>query len=539
MTFKEFASYLSELDKTSLRNKMTEILADLFCQAKSAEIGKMCYLLQGRVAPLYTAVEFGMADRMMIRAIAKAMDVEPSAVISEFRGQGDLGSAIEKIKNQRLKMKTKNQKLKVTQVYDVLYRIAVSGGEGSQDKKIQILGDLLKEADPMSAKYIVRILLSKLRLGFSDMTILDALSWMMTQSKKLRGEIERAYNVRPDLSFIATTIKKMGIKGVEYVIPVVGTPDIVDGIKRQIKDDKAILEGEAIAYNPKTGEFLPFQETVQRKRKYDIEEMAKKVPLRLFAFDLLFLNGKSLLKEGYIERRKRLSEIVKKGETIMISEEKIVDSAERLEAIFAEEVKRGLEGIMAKRLDGEYQAGARNFNWIKFKKSYESKLTDTIDSVVMGYDLGQGKRNKFGIGDFLIGIYDNKKDKFVTIAKIGTGLTDLEWKQLEVKSQKTKVKSKPKNYDVDQMMECDVWVTPSMVVEIRADEITRSPVHTAGRLMGASKSGSSQMVVGAGYALRFPRLERFRDDKKPTDATTISEIEEMYKLQGKKGIENI
>lgn len=188
---------------------------------------------------------------------------------------------------------------------------------------------------------------------------------------------------------------------------------------------------------------------------------------------------------------------------------------------------------MAKRLEGTYRAGARDFNWIKYKKSYSSKLSDTIDVVVMGYDLGQGKRSGFGIGDFLIGIYDQKLDKFASVAKIGTGLTDEEWKQMKIKSDKLKVKSKPKEYDVDKMMECDIWIEPKIVVEIRADEITRSPVHTAGRVMGPSKSGSAYVVKEAGYALRFPRLERFRDDKSPQDATTLVEVEKMYKKQGK------
>jgi len=217
--------------------------------------------------------------------------------------------------------------------------------------------------------------------------------------------------------------------------------------------------------------------------------------------------------------------------TILLSDLKIVQNPKEIEEYFKEQVKNGLEGIMAKRLDGTYQAGARGWNWIKLKKSYSSKLSDTIDCVVMGYDFGQGKRSDFGIGDFLIGVYDDKKERFVTVSKIGTGLTDEEWKTLKVQSSKFKVQSKPKNYEVDKMMECDVWVEPKIVVEIRADEITRSPVHTAGRIMEPSQSGNALKVKTAGFALRFPRLERFRDDKKPQDATTLSEVEKMYKKQ--------
>ena len=591
MTFKRLSEYFSQLEATTLRNKMTEILAALFKEAKADEIGNLCYLLQGRVAPLFTAIEFGLADKMVIRAIASGLNIDKNKVLKAFKQEGDLGKAVEKSKNK--KQRTKNRNLTINEVYDVLYKVATAGGKGSQEVKIRLLGGLLKDVDPLSARYIVRITLCKLRLGFSDMTILDSLSWMLTNSKKLRVEIERAYNVRPDLGFISETIKRKGIDGLKHVIPAVGTPilmaraermtngidiikkigkcaiepkydgfrlqahfdgkkvelisrnlenvthmypDIVAGIKKQIKVKNAILEGEAIGINLKTGEYLPFQETVQRKRKYDIEAKAKEIPLTLFAFDCLYIEGKSLLGEPYTTRRKKLTELFKSGEVIYIAPEEITDNPARIEEIFLDATTRGLEGVMAKKLDGIYRAGARDFNWIKYKRSYASKLSDTIDAVVMGYDLGQGKRTSFGIGDFLIGIFDEKKEQFVTIAKIGTGLTDNEWRELKlkIKNEKLKIDKKSDNYDVDKMMECDVWVRPKVVVEIRADEITRSPVHTAGRVMKPSKSGTAYEVKVAGFALRFPRLEKFRDDKSPNEATTIKEIEKMYKMQGKK-----
>ena len=203
--------------------------------------------------------------------------------------------------------------------------------------------------------------------------------------------------------------------------------------------------------------------------------------------------------------------------------------------MFQDAISRGLEGVMAKKLDGIYRAGARDWNWIKFKRSYAGKLDDTIDAVVMGYDYGQGKRNTFGIGDFLIGIYEKRSDTFKTIAKIGTGLSDEEWREMKKRCNALKTKAKPARFDVDKMMECDVWVKPEMVVVIRADEITRSPVHTAGRKLKPSKSGSAFDVDVPGFALRFPRLEQFRSDKSPEDATSLTEIEKMFHLQGDKG----
>lgn len=586
MTFKRLSEYLSKLEQTASRNAITVILSELFQEAHSDEIGKLSYLLQGRVAPLFEAIEFGVADRMMMRAIALGLSIDQKDVEKTFKREGDLGKAVEKLKN----IKAPGRELSISEVYDMLSRVATSSGEGSQDVKIKLLGELIHNVDPLSARYAVRITLAKLRMGFSDMTMLDSFSWMLSGTKVLRPEIEKAYNVRPDLGYIATLLKKSGMEDLKKVKPKVGTPilmaraerlsnareiiekigrcavepkidgfrlqvhfdkdkvilytrnlenstfmypDVVTGVREQIKAQDAIFEGEAVGYDPVTGQYLPFQEIVQRKRKYDIEAKAKEVPLKLVTFDALYINGESLLHQPYEERRAKLERIIGRGNTILLAEETIVESPKDLQFVFDDAVTRGLEGIVAKKLDGVYQAGARGWSWIKLKKSYDGKLTDTIDAVIMGYDFGQGKRTGFGIGAFLIGIYDEKHDKYESIAKIGTGLTDEEWKELKDRSNQYHSSVKPVQYEVDKAMSCDIWVTPTIVVEIRADEITRSPVHTAGRVMEPSKSGSAFSVKEPGYALRFPRLERFRKDKNPDQITTLKEIKEMAELQYK------
>lgn len=586
MTFRHLAEYFEKLETTASRLTMTEVLAALFKETQAQTIKEVTYLLQGRVAPLFVPLEFGIADKMMMRAIARATNSDEKTVMQAFKKHGDLGLTVQELKN-----KDKTTNLTIAETFIELTRVAQAGGAGSQDQKLQILSDLLQKADGLSARYIVRIPLGKLRLGFSDMTILDALSWMLTGNKKLRSKIEKAYNVRPDLGVIAQVIKKKGIEGLSEVEPEPGTPilmaraervasaeditlkigpaaiefkydgfrlqvhkrgqkvtlysrnlenvtlmypDIVTAALNEIKADSVIIEGEAIAYNPTTNEFLPFQETVQRKRKYDIAEVAKKIPLRFFIFDMLYANGENYLHQPYTKRREMLEKIVRvsKDATFLISQSQIVTHPKQIERLFETAVSDGLEGIMAKRPDGTYQAGARNWNWIKFKRSYSGSLSDTIDVLIMGFDMGQGKRADFGIGDFLVGVYDKNNDRFVTMCKIGTGLSDEEWREVEKRCQTIKTKELPKDYEVDKAMECDVWVKPQIVVEIRADEITRSPVHTAGRIMGPTKTGGAQEVKEAGYALRFPRLERFRDDKKPADATTLDEIKQLFSLQG-------
>ena len=592
MTFKRLSEYFPQLEQTTLRNKMVVILAELFREANITEIGKLCYLLQGRVTPLYDSTEFGVADKMMVRAIAMGSGRETNEVLKAFKLEGDLGSATAKIKNQKSKIKNTNQKLKITDVYEVLYQVATANGDGSQERKVKLLADLIVRVDPLSAKYIVRMTLDKLRLGFSDMTVLDSLSWMLKGSKDHRIEIERAYNVRPDLGFISERIKEKGIEGVKYVLPVVGTPilmaksdrlkdaseilkkigkcaiefkydglrlqvhlkkgkskgeyliklfsrnledltpmfpEIVDAVKKNIEAEEAIFEGEIVAYNPQTGVSSAFQQTMQRRRKYDIAKKAAEIPVKLYLFELLFLDGMNLIEKPYIERKELLKKIVHEDKVLKYAYETIVDKKEEIEKLFDRSVRQGFEGIIAKRLDGVYQAGMRGFNWIKFKRAMSKKLMDTFDVLVMGYTFGEGKRTAFGIGEFLTGVYDEKKDQFVTVTKIGTGLTDEQFREFKKRVKSLEVSDKPKNYLVDKLIEADIWLKPLLVVEVSADEVTRSQVHTAGRVMGVSKSGKGELVVTPGYSLRFPRLERFRDDKKAEDITTISEIEKMCK----------
>lgn len=573
MKFSELSLYFDRISQNSSRLEITRILAELFNKLSPSEIEKVVYLLQGRVRPAYEGIDFGMAEKMIVRAAMSALSIEKGYFEKEFKRIGDLGLAIEHFKSEIHSFE--EREMSVVEVYEVFYKLATASGPGSQDAKISYLSLLIRTLDPISSRFLARLPTGTIRMGFSDMTVLDAYSWMITGDKSLRGEIEKAYHVRPELGFIGRELKENGIKAMSKIIPKVFTPiimmraerlssaeaivkqigeslvepkfdgfrlqvhysrsknrvtlysrsledvtymypDIVEGVKKQVKSGEIIFEGEAIGYNPKTGAFLPFQETVQRKRKYDIEAMAEKIPLRLFSFELLFLNGKSFVNVPFLERRQTLEGEIEtkrdlKKDIVLVADEEKVKDPKRLEALFDEAVGKGLEGIMAKKIDGVYKPGAREWNWIKYKRSYSSKINDTIDCLVMGYDLGKGKRTVFGIGAFLVGVYDDEKEKFVTIAKIGTGLTDEEWRELKGKSEKLVTKGKQEDYLVDKMMDCDVWLSPQLVVEIRADEITKSPVHTAG------------------LALRFPRLERFRDDKKPQDATSLKEVEEMSK----------
>ncbi|MBI2405162.1 ATP-dependent DNA ligase [Candidatus Gottesmanbacteria bacterium] len=579
MTFATLAHFFQKLEQTPSRNTMTEILADLFRHAGKEEIGKICYLLQGRVVPLYEAVEFGVADKFMIRAIAQAYGVEQKDVVRAFKKAGDLGAAAEKC--YHVLEHRNNSRLTVADVYERLYALAQSTGEGSQERKITILADVFKSVDSLSARYIARIPLHKLRLGFSDMTMLDGLSWMLTGDKSLRVKLEEVYNVRPDIGFIAEAVKEHGTKGLAHVKAKVGAPILAslcqrlpnademikkmgtvsvegkyDGVRVQIhfqtvrqKDGKtirvqsfsrnlenttemfpelqnigkqlhaseAILDSEAVGMDPKTGKLIPFQETMTRKRKHDIEKTRGNVPLKFFVFDILYKNGKDLLGEPLSKRREILEQTVKMGKALVISPQIVTDHASEVRIFHDEQIKKGLEGAVVKKWDSAYEPGRRGYSWVKFKEEEgkTGKLTDTIDAVVMGYYRGEGKRSGFGIGAFLVGV--KKGEDFVTVTKIGTGVSDELWKELKKRLNALKVNEKPKEYaEVHKNFIPDVWVSPKLVVEIAGDDLTRSPTH------------------GAGIAVRFPRLVRIRDDKSPKDATTVSEVQQMYAQQGGK-----
>jgi DNA ligase-1 len=565
MLFSRLASYFKKLEETSSRNSMTEILADLFREATRHEIGKLCYLLQGRVAPLYEAIEFGVAEKFIIRAIAKAFDVTADDVTKQFKKYGDIGKAAEALK------KGKSDPLEVSRVYDLLREIALSAGAGSQEKKIALLAELFRHTDALSSRYLARIPLDKLRLGFSETTILDALSWLVARDKSLRPKLEAAYNVRPDIGYIAETAKMEGIKGLASVKARVGSPVLAqlcqrlpnademvkkmgrvavepkyDGVRVQIHFKRgawvrtfsrnlenttamfpelihigsqlaakeAILDCEAVGVNPKTGKITSFQETTTRKRKHNIDAASKSVPLRFFVFDILYKDGRDLLEIPLSERRNILEKTVQKGKLLVVSSQIVTDEPANLRKFHDEQLHAGLEGAVVKKWNSPYEPGRRGYSWVKFKEEEgkTGKLTDTIDAVVMGYYLGEGKRAGFGIGAFLVGV--KKDDELVTVTKVGTGVSDKLWKELQKKLHILSVRTQPKEYrDVNKLLIPDVWVSPKVVVEIAGDDLTKSPTH------------------GAGFAVRFPRLVRIRTDKGPSEVTTASEVAHMFANQ--------
>jgi DNA ligase-1 len=571
MRFQEFAEYLEILEKTSSRLEMYRLLGELFQKANPEETSELAYLCEGRLLPAFEGLETGMGERTIAAAIASASRRTDEEVAASSQRLGDLGLVAESLLPQ-----LKRSRLTVSDVYEALLKVARTSGKGSTEAKRDQLAQLLRRATSIEARYVVRFTQGRLRLGVAAPTIIEAVARLEEHPKEARQIIERAFNLCSDIGLVLSTWRERGLVALEAFKVRVGNPvrpmlaerlpsaakiiekigrcaveakldgfrcqvhlrrgkvemfsrnlerttemfpDIASAIHTEIDARTAIIDGEALAVNEETGEFHPFQVTVQRKRKHKVTEMAEEFPLVLMAFDLLYLDGKDLTGKSYEMRHAELQRIIGTGSRIRLSEAIITASAGELQSFFDREVEQGHEGVVAKRLESGYEPGARNYNWIKLKRAYHSELNDTVDVVLVGYLRGRGARARLGIGSLLGAVYNPKTDAFETVGKIGSGLSDENWVRLKKLLDEARVDEKPAR--VDSRMTPDVWIEPQHVVAVLADEFTRSPVHTAGR-----------DAQGRGLALRFPRVVGFvRADKSAEDATTTTEVEEMFAQQ--------
>jgi DNA ligase-1 len=577
MQFARVVDAYEKIEATTKRLEMTELLVGLLRETPKEDLDKVVYLTQGRIHPDYEGIELGLAEKMVMRVLAHATGLDDARIARLWKEKGDLGLVAQEAIAARRQKPLESTPLTTAKVYEHLDAIARESGEGSQERKIRLLSDLLGNATPREAKYIVRMVVGQMRLGVADMTIVDALAATFA-TKADRSRVERAYNVSSDLGEVARVLAAKGVDGLQdirlklfrpiramlaerletldaifermgkaaleykydglrvqaHVSPerielfsrhlenITGQfPEIVAGLRSAIKDRATIVEGEAVPVDPNTGEFLPFQEVSRRRgRKTEVERMAKEFPVTLFAFDCLLRSDEDLTGRPYTERRKALERVAKPNDAIRHSTVRVTEDVKQAEAFFDEALQAGCEGLMAKALDSTYDAGARGYKWIKFKKEYSAALSDTIDLVVVGAFAGRGKRAGT-YGALLMAAYDDAVDVFRTTCKLGTGFDDETLYKLPDRLEGEKRDRKPAR--VDSKLEPDVWFEPKTVLEVRGAEITVSPIHTCA--WGAVRPG-------AGLAIRFPRFTgRWRDDKGPEDATTAKELVEMYRQQ--------
>jgi len=609
---------------------MMAVLVEVFGELEIEEVRPACYLLQGQLAPSYQNSEFQLSTKMILRALAQLSQVgmsesdqnepatdlfgevsESNVALEEatklYKKLGDIGQVAEQVRGAIGILTTENAEKEielgnidqqdllgqssrkiilddkkmlansVVNLHQQLLLIAQESGSGSQERKVDLLVDLLLANDAVSARYICRVIMGKLRLGFSTMTMLDALSWLVAGDKSLTSQFEEAYQKRADLGELAELIVSSHREGrsiesvltqfsVKVGVPVVpalcqrlnSAGEIIeklqtviaepkyDGLRVQIHvqhDDaitvhvftrnledathmfpelvdivqsldcqSCVLDAEAIGFDLETGKLKTFQETITRKRKHDIAQATIDVPLKFFVFDILEKDGRPLIDLPLTDRKQILAKILPDDSLPLVATEFITTSdAQELQDYHHHQLSIGLEGMVAKAADSQYRPGRKGWRWVKIKEAEgtRGKLNDTLDLVVMGYYLGRGKRAQFGLGALLVGVIDDSsgEPKVLSISKIGTGLSEDQLTEIKNLLEPNVAASRPAEYQsVDKTLEPDIWVSPNLVIEIAADEITDSPVH------------------GAGVALRFPRLIKIRHDKTWQQGTTVREL---------------
>ena len=580
MKFSIISDALQKMEETSKRLELTDILVKLIKEIPDDVISKTIYLIQGKLRPNFEGVELGIAEKLVMRAMSKSSGIPLKNIEQDYNKGGDLGQTAENILREKIQTTFTSETITLEKVYETLFKIAKLEGKGSQEMKMRYVSSMLNDATPQEAKFILKILLGTLRLGIAENTVMDALAIAFTGKKENREVIENAYNVSSDLGKVAEVlsvdgieqIKRFQIKLFSPIRPMLADrikseedtvkkfqeefaaefkldgeraqihkqkdrimifsrslenitsyyPDIVEKISERIVAENVILEAEVVAMNSNSGDFLPFQELMHRRRKYEIDEAVAKYPITVNFFDILFSDEKNCMDMKYLERRKLLEKIIKQDNFARLIPMSIIESEEQILEVLENSINSGCEGLMLKHLDSTYRAGIRGSNWLKLKREYQNDLGDSLDLVVVGAFFGKGRRTgKYGT--LLLASYNDEEDTFPSICKVGTGFTDESLDQLyQILSPKVTLKKNPR---IVSEMEADVWFEPELVIEIVASEITQSPIH---------KTALDKIKENAGLALRFPKFTgKIRTEKNSEDASTDEEVIALFKVQKK------
>ena len=580
MKFSIISDAFQQMEATSKRLELTDILVKLIQKIPEDVIAKAIYLIQGKLRPNFEGVELGIAEKLVMRAMSKSSGIPLKKIEDDYNKGGDLGQTAENILQQKIQTTFASEVITLEKVYDTLFKISKLEGKGSQEMKMKYVSSMLNDATPQESKFILKILLGTLRLGIAENTVMDALAIAFTGKKENREIIENAYNVSSDLGKVAEVISTEGVSEIEKfqiklfspIRPMLADriksgeetvekfqekfaaeykldgeraqihkqkdkieifsrsleiitsyyPDIVEKISKLIISENVILEAEVVAMNSNSGDFLPFQELMHRRRKYEIEEAVTKYPITVNFFDVLFSDGKNCMDMRYEERRELLEKIIKQDDFARLIPMSVIESEEQVLEVLENSINSGCEGLMLKHLDSTYRAGIRGSNWLKLKREYQNELGDSLDLVVVGAFFGKGRRTgKYGT--LLLSTYNDEEDIFPSICKVGTGFTDESLDQLyQILSPKVTLKKNPR---IVSEMEADVWFEPELVIEIVASEITQSPIH---------KTALDKIKQGAGLALRFPKFTgKIRTEKNSEDASTDEEVIALYKVQKK------
>ena len=566
MRYRELAEVYEKLESTQSKLEKADILAELFSKASSEDLPKLVLLSAGRVFPTYSEEVIGIASQLMIKAIAKATGFPPREVEEKFKETGDLGLTASYFVKSRKQQTLFKKTLTIDNVFENLRKLPGITGSRSQEKKMDLIAELFASAEPKEAVYITRTILEELRVGVAQGIIRDAIVKAflkpenMEEKKKFAEIVDYAYNLTSDFSEVAEIAKEKGLGGLKKVKIKLGRPiqlmlgekaesikevidkfgkvaieykydgmraeihkkgdkiwiftrrlenvtkqfpDLVKLCKKCLKPKECVVEGEVLAIDPKTGYPQPFQNLSQRiHRKYNIDEMVKKIPIQMNLFDIVYLDGKMLFNRPFTERRKILEKSVKViPEKFQLAKQIVTDDLKKAEKFYKEALDAKQEGVFLKVLDSKYVFGRHVGGWYKIKP-----IMETLDLVIVAATWGEGKRSKW-LSSYVLACREPDTGEFLTCGMMGTGLTEEMFQVMTDTLRPLITEEKGK----------DVKVRPKLVVEVAYQEIQKSPTYDAG------------------YALRFPRLIRVREDKSPEEADTIERLIKLYKTQGREG----
>lgn len=573
--FKELAELFEELEKITSHKEIVRKISEFFRGLKGDEVKDSAYLFLGSIGPAFENTTLGIKDNLAVRAIAGAYGVPEEEVKKKYARTGDLGDVAFELSKKR------EDYLTIEDIFQRLVQIEESSGKGSQGEKTKLFSDILQKATPEEGKYIVRLVLGRLRLGFGDQFLLEAFSIAFTGDKNNAAKIKESYSVCTDIGELAKALSEKGMGALNFISIKPGRPvksmllqriesfeelekrvqgkkaieekydgervqihkagdeikafsrrleditdqypDIIEAVRKSVPEKEIVLDGEIVAYTEveengnRIEEFYPFQNLMQRRRKYEIEKYREKCPVAVFFFDILYLNGESILKKPYPERRALLEANVAEQGIVHLAKRTVTESIEEIEDFFNETVEKGLEGIVVKSMSSSsiYEAGKRSWFWFKWKQEYSEGMRETFDLVVVGSYYGRGKRKR-SFGALLCAVLNEEEQRFETLTKVGTGFTEADAEEINRLISPHIVSKVPKDVSIKKGMLPDVFIEPAVVIEVLGSEITNSPGHTAGE--GEEETG---------LALRFPRFLRVRKDKTPYDAMTVKEVKRL------------
>lgn len=550
MLYRELVDIYEKLTSTSSKLEKRDILSDFLLVVPDEILPFIIGLLAGYVFPKWTEKELGIGPKLLLKVVSKITGITEKKVEELVYSSGDFGEGIERAIEQKKQQTFFDANIEITYLMDLFEKVSSYSGKGSQDKKIKYLSKLFSAASPIEARYLSRIILEQMRTGAAEGIILDAISKFSDIPRK---DVEKAYLLTNDLGLIALYSRR-GIGELSKLNVTVGRPlkpmlaqiagsiDLalkdIDEPEMEVKYDGAriqvhksgeiikifsrrlenitdalpeifselkvtllpediICEGEVVAY--KDGKIAPFQYVLRRlRRKYQISELSEKIPLKLFLFDCLLIENKSLIDLPLKERRNILISSIKESKIVRIAENIVSKDPFEVKEFYDKSVNEGHEGIIIKDYLSQYQPGARGKKWLKIKRTLE-----TLDLVIIGAEWGEGRRKKW-LSSLLLGIRD-EEGSFLPIGKVATGLSDELFNEITEQLTPLILEENGKT----------VTLVPKIVVEVLYDEMQHSPKYESG------------------FALRFPRVLRIRDDKDAYDSDTISRAYEIYESQEK------